>query len=527
MKKKKTIDLKSLWERSAKSQKIASTTVPIPLTIESEVQISQNVPSNPIQLLLEAPSAHDSDTSPSVQVEKEETNPSTQPDRAASPATGPRTESSPLSPISDDGDDDDDGIYDVDLLPRDPAHRTPISSYDVNKQDAVRRGFVALGPFQPDHEFPQRDIGGKRRFNARWFNEYKWLEYSVELDAAFCFVCYLFKDQTSLSSHGGDAFVNEGFRNWNMKWRFDRHVGSVNSGHNQAQEKYELFISGKQSIRESCASNTEIYKEQYKSRLTYSLKCLRFLLRQGLACRGHDESDDSHNRGNFLELLNWLAQNFEEVNKVVLINAPKNCKMTCPTIQKKIINCCAKATTSLIMQELGDGCFAILADESSDVYQQEQLALCLRYVDKKGRVVERFLGIVQVENTSSLTLKSAIESLLASQSLSFSRVRGQGYDGASNMKGHVNGLKKLIMDECPSAYYVHCFAHQLQLTLVAVAKENSDCVWFFEQLRYLLTVIGNSCKKTHMLRVAQARRIIEALDVGDIETGTGLNQEMG
>lgn len=91
MKKKKTIDLKSLWERSAKSQKIASTTVPIPLTIESEVQISQNVPSNPIQLLLEAPSAHDSDMSPSVQVEKEETNPSTQPDRAASPATGPRT----------------------------------------------------------------------------------------------------------------------------------------------------------------------------------------------------------------------------------------------------------------------------------------------------------------------------------------------------------------------------------------------------------------------------------------------------
>jgi hypothetical protein len=59
--------------------------------------------------------------------------------------------------------------------------------------------------------------------------------------------------------------------------------------------------------------------------------------------------------------------------------------------------------------------------------------------------------------------------------LPLSKVRGQGYDGANNMKGHVNGLKKLIMDESPSAYYVHCFAHQLQLTLVAVAKENLDC----------------------------------------------------
>ena len=98
-------------------------------------------------------------------------------------------------------------------------------------------------------------------------------------------------------------------------------------------------------------------------------------------------------------------------------------------------------------------------------------------------------------------------------------VRGQGYDGASNMKGHANGLKKLVLDDCPSAYYVHCFAHQLQLTLVEVAKENSDCVWFFDQVRFLLNLIGNSCKKTRMLRVAHAQSILEALELGDIETG--------
>ncbi len=69
MKKKKTIDLKSLWERSTKSQKVASTSDPKPLTIESEVQIPENAPSSPIQLLLEAPNAYDSDMSPSVQLE--------------------------------------------------------------------------------------------------------------------------------------------------------------------------------------------------------------------------------------------------------------------------------------------------------------------------------------------------------------------------------------------------------------------------------------------------------------------------
>ena len=93
------------------------------------------------------------------------------------------------------------------------------------------------------------------------------------------------------------------------------------------------------------------------------------------------------------------------------------------------------------------------------MYQKEQLALCLRYVDKKGKVVERFLGVVHVGDTTSTTLKLAIETLLMEHSLSLSRIRGQGYDGASNMKGAVNGLKKLIMDESPFAYYVHYFAH--------------------------------------------------------------------
>ena len=63
--------------------------------------------------------------------------------------------------------------------------------------------------------------------------------------------------------------------------------------------------------------------------------------------------------------------------------------------------------------------------------------------------------------TTSLTLKTTIEKLLVEHSLSLSMVHGQGYDGVSNMKGHANGLKKLIMDDCPSAYYVLCFAYQL------------------------------------------------------------------
>ena len=80
-------------------------------------------------------------------------------------------------------------------------------------------------------------------------------------------------------------------------------------------------------------------------------------------------------------------------------------------------------------------------------------------MDFKGRVVERFLGIVHVSDTTALSLKAAIEALFSKHNLSLSRIRGQGYDGASNMQGEFNGLKTLIMNMNASAYYVHCVAH--------------------------------------------------------------------
>ncbi|XP_010665608.1 uncharacterized protein LOC104882891 [Beta vulgaris subsp. vulgaris] len=112
-------------------------------------------------------------------------------------------------------------------------------------------------------------------------------------------------------------------------------------------------------------------------------------------------------------------------------------------------------------------------------------------------------------------------------SLSLSKVRGQGYDGASNMRGEINGLKTLLMKDTRSAYYVHCFAHQLQSTLVVVAKENDDCIWLFEQFSMLLNVIGVSCKRREMIREIQTQEVLEALELGEIESGHGLNQELG
>ena len=73
---------------------------------------------------------------------------------------------------------------------------------------------------------------------------------------------------------------------------------------------------------------------------------------------------------------------------------------------------------------------------------------------------------------------------------------------ASNMQGDINSLKTLILKENKLTFYVHCFAHQLQLTLVVVAKNHINIAKFFNVFSNLVTVVGGSCKRQDTLRDA-------------------------
>ena len=85
-------------------------------------------------------------------------------------------------------------------------------------------------------------------------------------------------------------------------------------------------------------------------------------------------------------------------------------------------------------------------------------------------MIEIFLCVKHVTDTTAPSLKVALDGLFARCGLSIFRLRRQGYDRASNMKGQFNGQKTLILNENPFAFYIHCFAHQLQLVVVFVAR---------------------------------------------------------
>jgi hypothetical protein len=104
-------------------------------------------------------------------------------------------------------------------------------------------------------------------------------------------------------------------------------------------------------------------------------------------------------------------------------------------------------------------------------------------------------------------LKATLDSLFGKYGLTVLRLRGQGYDGASNKRGEFNDLKILILRENGSAYYVHCFAHQLQLTLIAVVKNHKNVCLFFQKVNGIRNVIGASCKRLDQLREMQKLKL--------------------
>ncbi|XP_021806163.1 zinc finger MYM-type protein 1-like [Prunus avium] len=259
-------------------------------------------------------------------------------------------------------------------------------------------------------------------------------------------------------------------------------------------------------------------------RLTTTIEGIRYLVNQALAFRGHDESVDSSNRKNFIEILKSFARMNIEVEKVVLNKAPHNAQYLAHDTQKQILHIFATKVKKKICSELGKNKYCILVDESLDESGKEQMSIILRFVDCDGFIRERFFNIVSVIDTNALTLKQEICKVLDNNSILVENMRGQGYDGASNMCGSWNGLQALFLQDCPYAYYVHYFAHRLQLALNGAAKD-VKVVWrFFSMLTNIVNFVSASAKRCNELNLIRKAKLKELLDSREVETGRGLNQ---
>ena len=223
--------------------------------------------------------------------------------------------------------------------------------------------------------YPLNEKGSK--FNPKWYQDFEWLEYSKSKNAVFCFYCRHFGENNSKteSTYTKDGFIN--FRKAVAKFKEHQDTKTHKTAH--------LMYRNRKDCVDSCASliNSQHKKTflENRSYLTSIIETIIWLAKQGLAFRGHNESESSNNKGNFLELTEYLSKYKPKMR----ISMEKSFNYLSPTIQNDLIGIISKEVVKIILPK---NYFSIMVDETMDIAKHEQVAICLRYLDIEMNINE-------------------------------------------------------------------------------------------------------------------------------------------
>ncbi|TKS92313.1 Zinc finger MYM-type protein 1 [Collichthys lucidus] len=263
----------------------------------------------------------------------------------------------------------------------------------------------AYSPVQPILKmFPKTEQGNRKRgFNVAWYKEslyedFKWLEYSISKDSVFCYACRHF----SLPNAPNSVFKSEsGFSNWKKalcrQGGFKDH--SKSEHHRSAMfawTQHKLTIAEKTTSMRA-VMNKEREKQIAENRMYIKTIAEVLLLTavQNVSQRGHRESEGSNNPGNFLAILEAIANHDPLIKK--RLKGHHNAKYTSKNIQNEILETLAEMVQQQIINEVKQSqVFSVIADETKDLQKKEQMSFVIRYF-YNGAIYESFLDFVKAD----------------------------------------------------------------------------------------------------------------------------------
>ena len=311
----------------------------------------------------------------------------------------------------------------------------------------------------------RRDQGQRsRQFCCDWYTAFPWLVLCVTHLKAFCAYCrYAAKRGLLTDKLSDNAFISNGFNNWKKALeRFEQHAQS--SSHKEALLKIELLEQP--TIVSQLNSQQKKEQKIRREMLLITLSSLKFLVRQGLPVRGHEEIE-----GNLMQLLLLRSQDCAGLRQYI-----DNGNYLSHDVINEMITLMSNKILRELLAEIREAeIFSLIADEATDVCNKEQLCITIRWVNQSFEIYETPVELINVPKTDSDTLTMLIKDCLIRLGLPIGQCRGQTYDGAANMSGHIHGVAANLQQLESTAIYVHCLAHCTNLCLKTVGRL-SECV---------------------------------------------------
>ena len=143
-----------------------------------------------------------------------------------------------------------------------------------------------MKPFQPATEGLACLTSNGRKFVPKWFQHYPRLTVCSTIRKVFCYECRCIskRELLTFSRNGSPAFTSNGFNNWKKGvQKFNSHKTS--HAHREAHMK--MVTLSQPVLPERFRAQIRCAQEGRRKALLIQLSCLRYLLRQGLALRGH------------------------------------------------------------------------------------------------------------------------------------------------------------------------------------------------------------------------------------------------
>jgi len=295
-------------------------------------------------------------------------------------------------------------------------------------------------------------------------------------------------------------FVSTGFSNWKKSNKIVLHENSLE--HQSATTKWLVRSNTKTSVnKEMCRqiSAERDYWIQVFKRITTVVK---FLAIRGLPLRGDHEVFGVNNNGNYLGLLELIADfdPFLKTHIELYGNKGKgNPSYLSKTICNEIVNLMKNDLVNFMVEEVKQAkYFSIIMDSTPDLAKIDQMAIVLRYCIS-SKVYERLFDLTPVTSHKGESIFDILCEFLKNAGLDIINCRGQSYDNASNMSGIYEGLQAHVKNQNTLAVYIPCTAHSLNLVGVHSVDCCEEAVHFFSFLQMLYNFFSGSTHRWTIL----------------------------